>query len=564
MSGGRGVIASPKFIFRYRYLAVITVNLALAVFLSVVSETVHSQQTQSMVSPIEVRRAIANAVQKSAKKRGLLIDPRITEQIYANAMVYVGNFCPNPKENCTALFSSNSSLDSLVDQHLADVSALPSGQIKSLAERLAPGEFHKTGWDPNISVNAGRVKIPPTMQASPIALRYATEVVPIGLGGTVILMVPGSADLIISVEGKSQHYQVIVERLKTTLLENVASDTSSRPGGVLQPTLDAYCWTAEQPPHTGPFALFNSGRMKILESEESSRANTAPYVRQVVLPIQVELGDGVGCGKDCEIALASLFADAVATWRSGCLQCEPNAMTMITTMGSAWLDSRIVRRLGSLAAKPTTHLDLDKTEEGERQQTPVSPLGGGGPAIQYYLNISDDKPTRQRICQLDNAAAPWVVDVKSYLCQNPPLQQKESLRPVVVLKKEKTPCGELAVACGLPFDRVEITISRYRYAIPGSIGQGEVVIGLDATGEVLEMRRVILHEVGHWFGIPHAQVGGNDKYLDIMSDVYGEGDACVSAHSLRMMANAADIRWQYRIKEGGGALLGPRHGHPRR
>ena len=547
-------------IFQFIFLSRIVANVALAILLSLFLENGHAQETQSMVNPNEVRHAIVRAVAKSTKSRALLIDPRITDQIYANTMLYVGNFCPNPKENCAARFGGDSDLDSLVDQHLGDISDLPSKPIKSLAERLAPGEFHKTGWEPNISVNAGRVEIPLSLQGNPIALGYATELVPIGMGGTAILMAPGSAELIFTVAGKPQSYQVIVERLHTITLQNVVSSQDVRPGGVLQPVPSAYCWITEQPPYTGPFALFNSGRMTIAESAESKRSNEAPFTRQTVLPIQVTIEKGVECSEGCKISLASLFAEAIATWRSGCLRCDPNAMTMIATMGTTWLDSRIVQRLNNLSTKPTTSLDLHRVEEREKEITPVSPLGGGGPGIQTYLDISSDVPTKQRICQLDNDAAPWVVSVKGYLCQRKRSDQKESLRPVVVLKKGKTSCGELAIACGLPLERVEISLSKYRYELPGHRGEREIVIGIRDSGEVLEMRRIILHEVGHWVGIPHAQIGGKDEYLDVMSDTYGQGESCVSAHSLRMMANAADLRWKYRVKDGGGALLEPR-GH---
>ncbi len=547
---------TAKSVLMFRY--VILLGIALKVALTpVLLGNSYAQQTRPMVSPNEVRNAIVSAVEKSANRRALLIDPRITDQIYANAMLYVGNFCPNPKENCTALFAADSNLDALVDQHLADLAALPSTPIKSIAERLAPGEFHKTGWDPNISVNAGMVEVPLALRGNPIAVRFATEIIPLGTEGTKILMPPGGAEIIITIAGKPQSYQVIAKRLKTTRLQTVASSQKVTAGGILRPAPNAYCWTAKQPPYAGPFALFNSGRMTIAESAESKRANEAPFVRQSVLPIQVMLEGGVDCGEACKISLASLFADSVATWRSGCLRCNPNALSMITTMGTTWLDSRIVQRLNSALISRTTHLDLEQPGEREREITPVSPVGGGGPGIQSYLDISNDNSIKRQICQLQDNVAPWVSGVKSHLCHNVPPQQKELLRPIVLLKKGKTACGDVAVACGLPLERVEISLSKYRYALPGYHEQQEIVIGLNNAGEVLDMRRILLHEIGHWFGIPHAQIGGKDSYLDVMSHTYGKGESCVSAHSLRMMANAADFRWQYRIKGGGGALLGP-------
>ena len=71
------------------------------------------------------------------------------------------------------------------------------------------------------------------------------------------------------------------------------------------------------------------------------------------------------------------------------------------------------------------------------------------------------------------------------------------------------------------------------------------------------MRHVVLHEVGHWFGVPHADVAGQDAMHDVMSKDYSKGELCVSSNSLVMLNNASDLRWEYRTRGGGGALVTP-------
>lgn len=539
---------------------VILVFAALATLLLYPSQNGEGQQTPPTISPTEVRRAIANAVQKGGKRLGILIDPRITEQIYANVMIYVTNFCP-PIKNCIPLFTGDSNLDFMVHKFLADMAELPTGEIMSPAARLAHGDLSSVGWPSQIGVDAGLIEIPPEFRTSPIALRYATKSVALGVGATAILMAPGTANLSIEVAGKSETFSVIVERLRTMRLPPVATSSIEVPSGVLQSGSDAYCWDAKQPPYTGPFALFNYGRASIAESDVSRKNYEAPFVRQSVLSIAVEQDSGIQCGSDCKVALASLFAESVAVWRSGCLRCDPNALVMITTMGSVWLDWRLVRRLNRLAEVATTSLSLEQVETGEREITPSAPIGGKQ-GISYYVNITDDRIIRQLVCQLNDGVAPWLADVKSYLCPNASKPQTNLLTPKILLKEAATSCEEKAIACGLPFERVEISFSTYRYAIPTNYGRGEIIFGLTNSDQVLDMRHVILHEVGHWFGVPHAQEGGQDQYLDVMGEAYDDGEACVSVHSLRMLANAADLRWSYRIKNGGGALLGPRRGRP--
>jgi hypothetical protein len=105
----------------------------------------------------------------------------------------------------------------------------------------------------------------------------------------------------------------------------------------------------------------------------------------------------------------------------------------------------------------------------------------------------------------------------------------------------------------LPGEQVELALGGYSYLL--RTPKGQVTLGERGVTSPIDLQLVILHEVGHWFGLPHAEIAGAEAAADIMSAVLGDGKPCVAAQSMIMMNNASDLRWQYRIKEGGGLRL---------
>jgi len=521
------------------------------------SETTKPTNDQYITDPEKLRAVITSAAQKSGKRLDMLVDPKISLQMFADSILFAENFCDDPKEDCASLLGDTPALQKIVDAYLTDASALPKGTIESFASRLAGGggRLGNIGWPSKATVDAGIIELPPEFHKAHLTLRHATETVPLGSNASAILMSPGNVEIAVKISNRLQWYQVVVERLKRTKLSSLNLADPPVSGGRIEPS--SYCYV-QPPPFEGPFALFNAGRAAISESTSHLRANEAPFVRQTSLNISVEHDSSINCGEPCKAALSSLLAEAVAIWRNGCQKCDANAIALITTMGTTWLDARAFHRLRLMSENSNVELDLNKIATVEQERLAPLPLGSAGPVgkgIEYYTDITSDHTIKRLICQLDNNAGPWVLAAKSYLCSQSYHKPDEQLRPSIVLKNGETACKKLAIACGLPFERVEINLGQYRFSIPYSL-DSEILIGNDEleTGLVRDMRRVILHEVGHWFGVPHAEKGGANKYLDIMAEYYEDADNCVSAHSLRMMSNAADLRWDYRVRKGGGAL----------
>jgi hypothetical protein len=117
-----------------------------------------------------------------------------------------------------------------------------------------------------------------------------------------------------------------------------------------------------------------------------------------------------------------------------------------------------------------------------------------------------------------------------------------------------TACGpaEDFIACGLPGLGIELAVDGSRFDIPSPDGARRLEHNAGADVAPIDIRLVVLHEVGHWFGVPHSDVAGARGIVDIMGATYGDGKLCVSGQGMAMLNNASDTRWPYRVTQGNG------------
>jgi len=343
-----------------------------------------------------------------------------------------------------------------------------------------------------------------------------------------------------------------VRQRLTLSATSAASAITASTIGDIEATPDLFCYALRSTRSSGPTAVFNWGRDSFGESKSVQLANQAPFTRKTGLDIRVVNQTTISCGNACLSGFGIAFAQAVAAWRGGCERCSPNALTVLRLGGRVWLDSRAAGRLRRVAAGEVgVPLDLRKPQPEELEGLIAAPtMSVPQTSVVGYSEVTGDAAVRRALCVQAASTAAWVVTAQSMLCAGTPAAGDTLTTPTVLLKPGATRCGPDAIACGLPNAGIEITLDQIRYRIRAPTGV--IFLGTATNGPAIDLRQVVLHEVGHWFGVPHSQVQGPGAVLDIMGETLGDGPACISAASMMMMNNASDLRWRYRISEGGG------------
>lgn len=125
--------------------------------------------------------------------------------------------------------------------------------------------------------------------------------------------------------------------------------------------------------------------------------------------------------------------------------------------------------------------------------------------------------------------------------------------PLHVRLGAKPPCDSTAiVACATPDGDVELNTDHFAFTI--STAAGPLVAA--GKGTPVSLRDILLHEVGHWFGLIHA---GDDSPLSgdtlpVMAKEYGDGARCLTLSEVAMLDEAADLSWALRLKSCAGLI----------
>lgn len=509
-------------------------------------------------SPEYVRRQVSEAVEYYTTKRKGGVDPRLTNQLANNVMIFTGNFCLQPASTeCTDNFRDSSAFSGIVTDYLDALAEHLPTETQSLADRLAEGNLGKAGWPSTIGLEIGMLEVPDRYRNTRSYLRTATGLLPLGSDATFVLMTEGRATIEFETSEGRRPFTVTIAPGGRHVLDDAESDGDGDDSGDLLPPDEAFCYSdAPLADLVQPLWMFNWGRETFAEAPAVREKNLAPFTRQPVVAITAEIAPTFRCDDDCQADFGALFAQAIAVWRSGCTRCDANALALVRFGKSVWLDWRLSRRLGETRAGKTIDLDLATVEPVEVQRLRISPAWFGQSQVVPYTELSRDDPARRQICALSNDTAGWVKSARDHLC-DAGIGFPGELRPRILFNDEVTSCGPMALACGLTYGNVEINGAEYAFTVNSGASQRQYRIGNPGAFLAWDLWPVILHEVGHWFGVPHSDIAGDQAANDIMAAGYGAGLPCVSSQSLTMLNNAADMRWEFRTASGGSLLPPP-------
>ena len=264
---------------------------------------------------------------------------------------------------------------------------------------------------PNILyLSIGSVTLPLDYIQSKIYIQTATKMIYLGTNIQTLLLHSGDNTLQV-VTGERK--QLITISVKTNSKQELQIQKVDKPlksfqATPLTPRSSAFCYTLPPEKFTGPLAFFNWGRVQFAERADIKTKNLAPFTQQSVLKIQVNQDAKIKCDNACKYGLESLFAEAIAVWRSGCSRCNPNALVLIQVDSATWLDWRLERRLNIDGAT----LDLNDVLPEETQEFKSSPSWVGGQVVPY-VNITKSQKLFDKICALPANKAVWASAVKA-------------------------------------------------------------------------------------------------------------------------------------------------------
>jgi len=505
----------------------------------------------------KIKDRVDSAVYKSARTLKLGVDPQLSGEMLADAVLFFGNFCfdDDTLKACSDLLDDGSKMREVITAYLEDSKARPP-MIRTIASRLST-EIGRTmsdvGWPSQKDNSVGVINVPVELQNSEINLYTATGRSQVGGPASALLMSPGSLQLVATLEDKTEVYgsvELAPRGLQDWIVDKNSEKKSS---GAIDVTLESYCARGPEAGFSGPLAIFNWGRRTIGESAFERDSHLAPSAHQIGLDISVEDQTGT-CSASCSEGLGIMFAEAVAIWRSGCARCRDYALSVIRVGDRVWMDRRLIDRLHK-NADSLESTDADTTQA--RSDSLMKYLSAPSVSVPQslvvgYVQVTGDADLKERICLLEaKEDMDWIAFSQGFLCPESASVPEMELHPKVVISKGWTDCEKDAIACAIPGGNVQITTAEYAYEIPGT--SGFATLGESTEKQKYNIRPIILHEVGHWFGVPHPEAVGA-PIVDIMSGVYNPDNECVSAESLSMLNNAADDRWEYRAKDNQGLL----------
>lgn len=530
---------------------------AATLLIVVASALLHPAAAQS-ATPGTVRAAVTRAIRAVAADMRLGVDTSVVDDMTASATIFAGNFCSAAAgqagaadARCQATIFRDGVLRRHVQGFLADAESGAS-EITPLGARLAReigSDFAQIGWPSLVPNQLGMVVLPAGLSPAQVQLETATGRVEIASAADRLLMGGGRHLLRLrGADGSTLAAAVSVQPRRRVAFSGTADAAQAGPTGRLDAPPELFCYEHGGLRPEGPLAYFNWGRSRLADSGD---AHTAPMARQYGVDIQVQ-DDASTCDRHCLQALGVVFAQSLAVWRTGCMRCDPNALSVLRVGSLVWIDARIASRLRHGSVDGTVALDLRQRRPDEAGRTvsapslsvPLSPVVG-------YEQLSSDTALRSAACGLADSAAPWVATARHLACGGRP-PAMPVVAPLVRLTGGSTPCGPAKdfLACGLPAAGIELAVGSTRFLLPSS--RGDIAVGHSSDGLEVSMRDVVMHEVGHWFGVPHFDGGAPGQAADIMASTLGDGRACVSAASLTMMNNAMDTRWHWRVSEGRG------------
>ncbi|MGN6829139.1 hypothetical protein [Paucibacter sp. M5-1] len=299
-----------------------------------------------------------------------------------------------------------------------------------------------------------------------------------------------------------------------------------------------------------------------LTSGVAAVAKPAQFMSRRSAEISLKSDLGPLCDAQCLDNLRWSLIMALTGWKTACLSCSDDFLSLVVIDGRLWLDQRVGKWLRQAPVLSPELFPLKGEANATRARVSaqahgmaaLEPLSKPMEAVPFEL-VDRGDPSLRRVCTAPKPAAGQtdvLQRVQGMVCgTDRSAHLATAARMQLQLKNGPTSCGasEAFLGCGQPDNTIEITFDKTRYSFANVFGAKDMVVG-PGDSPALSGMAVLFHEVGHWFGLPH--LGYKlDAIPDMMQDTYLD-NACASELNLLLMSNMSDEAHAQRFRTGGG------------
>lgn len=268
-------------------------------------------------------------------------------------------------------------------------------------------------------------------------------------------------------------------------------------------------------------------------------------------------GSASGCDADCKRWVGAAIVQALASWRAGCTRCPAETLAGLEVDSDRYVAVKALDAAQFLADR-AARIDIP---DAAFLATAAFAMGAVNPAMGFQrFESADDLLALCGGTDLSGQVGILARAARSIACSAPldACRISDGCKEILI-RIGGAPNCEGPIACGLPDSNVTLNTRSYRFILGRADRNNSqsIALGTDTgqqSGKLIPLFPVVLHEVGHWFGLPHVDSNqGRDGRDEVMKDTGGDDNVCISRGALNMVNSAVDRTWPFRLT-GSGAL----------
>ena len=434
------------------------------------------------------------------------------------------NNAPRIVAGCRALLTDRTKVSALIEQYLDETYSNPKETTTCLAARMSQSigvDFRRAGYS---------VRLPNGIVCSRLPQEYVNDPAQIADADGIVNLRPG-----VSLCLSQDKYQVLIPS-KDVLVESTFFLRATNPTPNFKP-LPLNAMSAF------PYRIVPSAASVSFSEQPVESPLTMPLPRRddiriaaprnfsTVNSVQVSINDDSGlCDTDCKTVVTALLVKAIAVWKLGCTRCSPENLLTLQFPNISYFNVEAVKSLILGATR--------------------SPLPGevecsSMPTLSYtYEKLDNDNPRILRLCGL--ASLPQ-------LCGK--FGGFTSMKLVLDISNKSDACSTTrAVACAAPNGVIHIRAADHIFTWKRSSTMQSTLFG--SGTEEFDLLAVLIHELGHFFGLPHLdkatpKIAGKS---DVMVPTYDPGGFWVTRADYTLLNKAVDPSWPFRLDGCAGLM----------